>query len=193
MIFTETGLPGAYIIDLQPIEDSRGFFARSWSASEFSEHGLVTRILQANVSFNKARGTLRGMHRQAQPFAEVKLVRCTRGAIYDVAIDLRPDSPTYLQWTAVELTAGNRRMFYIPEDFAHGFQTLEDDTEVTYQVSQVYTPEAERGIRFDDPAFGIDWPLPVNVISDKDRCWPDFDAAAVASSGSPVKRGGEPR
>jgi dTDP-4-dehydrorhamnose 3,5-epimerase len=186
MIFTESKLAGAFVIDLQPIEDSRGFFARSWSASEFEDHGLVPRILQANVSFNRFKGTLRGMHRQAQPFAEVKLVRCTRGAIYDVAIDLRPESPTYMQWTAVELTADNRRMFYIPEDFAHGFQTLVDDSEVTYQVSQVYTPEAERGIRFDDPAFNIEWPLPVSVISDKDSTWADF----VGSAALPAERGG---
>jgi len=190
MIFTETKLPGAFIIDLQPIADSRGFFARSWSAEEFAERGLNTRILQANVSFNKTKGTLRGMHRQAQPFAEVKLVRCTRGAIYDVAIDLRPDSPTYMQWTSVELSADNRRMFYIPEDFAHGFQTLEDDTEINYQVSQVYTPTAERGIRFDDSAFDIAWPLPVTVMSDKDRAWPDFDGATVASQGGSRETGG---
>ena len=180
MIFTETKLSGAFVIDLEPIEDSRGFFARVWSASEFEDRGLSTRILQANVSFNRSKGTLRGMHRQAQPFAEVKLVRCTRGAIYDVAIDLRLDSPTYMQWTAVELTADNRRMFYIPEDFAHGFQTLMDDTEVTYQVSQVYTPGSERGIRFDDPAFNIDWPLPVNVISDKDNSWANFAELTAA-------------
>ena len=186
MIFTESKLAGAFVIDLQPIEDSRGFFARSWSTSEFEDHGLVTRILQANVSFNRSKGTLRGMHRQAQPFAEVKLVRCTRGAIYDVAIDLRPESPTYMQWTAVELTAENRRMFYIPEDFAHGFQTLVDDSEVTYQVSQVYTPEAERGIRFDDPAFDIEWPLPVSIISEKDSTWADF----VGSAAMPAERGG---
>src|SRR5688572_22066159 len=189
MIFTETKLPGAYIIDLQPIEDSRGFFARSWSAEEFAAHGLVTRMLQANISFNKEKGTLRGMHRQAQPFSEVKIVRCTRGAIYDVAIDLRPNSPTYKQWAAVELSADNRRMFYIPEDFGHGFQTLEDDTEVTYQVSQVYTPAAERGNRFDDPAFNIDWPLPVSVISDKDRLWADLGASIEVSSVGTVGEG----
>ena len=186
MIFTETKLSGAFVIGLQPIEDSRGFFARSWSASEFEERGLVTRILQANVSFNISKGTLRGMHRQAQPFAEVKLVRCSRGAIYDVAIDLRPESPTFMQWTAVELTADNRRMFYIPEGFAHGFQTLMDNTEVTYHVSQVCTPEAERGIRFDDPAFNIDWPLPVSVISGKDSSWADY----IASAGMPGEREG---
>ncbi len=192
MIFTETKLPGAFVIDLQPIEDARGLFARSWSEEEFAQHGLNTRIKQANVSFNRTKGTLRGMHRQAEPFAEVKLVRCTRGAIYDVIIDLRPDSPTYMQWTGVELTADNRRMFYVPENFAHGFQTLEDNTEVTYQVSQVYTPGAERGIRFDDPAFGIEWPLPVALISDKDRTWADFDRAAEgeASHDEPGARRG---
>ncbi|MBA2380347.1 MAG: dTDP-4-dehydrorhamnose 3,5-epimerase [Blastocatellia bacterium] len=180
MIFTETKLAGAFVIDLDPIEDSRGFFARSWSEEEFVKHGLTTRNKQANVSFNRIKGTLRGMHRQAEPFAEVKLVRCTRGAIVDVIIDLRPDSPTYMQWTSVELTGENHRMLYVPENFAHGFQTLEDNTEVTYQVSEVYTPSAERGIRFDDPAFGIEWPLAVEVISDKDRTWADFKGEEVA-------------
>lgn len=182
MIFTETKLPGAFVIELQPVEDSRGFFARAWCREEFAQHGLDTRIQQANVSFNKTKGTLRGMHRQEEPFAEVKLIRCTRGAICDVVIDLRPDSPTYMQWTSVELTADNHRMLYIPKNFAHGFQTLDDNTEVTYQVSEVYTPAAERGIRFDDPAFGIKWPLAVEVISDKDRNWADFLAGDVGVS-----------
>ncbi len=177
MIFTETKLMGAFVIDLQRIEDSRGFFARSWSDEEFTKYGLSTRIRQANVSFNRIKGTLRGMHRQVEPFAEVKLVRCTRGAICDVVIDLRQDSPTYMQWTSVELTAKNHRMLYVPENFAHGFQTLEVNSEITYQVSEVYAPDAELGIRFDDPAFGIKWPLAVEVISDKDRTWADFESS----------------
>lgn len=174
MNFTETELPGAYVIDLQKLEDRRGFFARAWCQKEFEEHGLTARIAQVNVSYNKKRGTLRGMHYQVSPFEETKLVRCTRGGIYDVIIDLRPGSPTFMQWTGVELTEDNHRMFFVPEGFAHGFQTLSDETEVTYQVSQFYAPGAERGIRFDDPAFAIDWPLEVQVISDKDQGWPDF-------------------
>ena len=177
MIFTETKLAGAFVIDVQPIEDERGFFALMWNKDVFEQHNLNTRILQANISFNRYKGTLRGMHRQAQPYSEVKLVRCTRGAIYDVIVDLRPASPTYKQWIGVELTADNHRMLYVPEDFAHGFQTLEDNTEVNYQVSQVFTPEAERGARYDDPAFGIEWRLPVSVISDKDKNWADYQPA----------------
>ncbi len=174
MILTETKLPGAYLIDIEKREDERGFFARSWCQKEFEAHGLVPRVTQANISFNKYKGTLRGMHYQAAPFAETKLVRCTRGAIYDVIVDLRPDSPTCMQWLWVELTAENYKMLYVPEGFAHGFQTLIDNTEATYQVSQFYTPEAERGLRYNDPTFNIDWPLEVQVISDKDRNWPDF-------------------
>ena len=174
MIFTETKLPEAYLIDIEKREDERGFFARSWCQKEFEAHGLVPRVTQANISFNKYKGTLRGMHYQAAPFAETKLVRCTRGAIYDVIVDLRPDSPTCMQWLGVELTAENYKMLYVPEGFAHGFQTLIDNTEATYQVSQFYTPEAEGGLRYNDPTFNIDWPLEVQVISDKDRNWPDF-------------------
>lgn len=174
MIFTKTGLGEACIIDLEKYEDQRGFFARAWCQREFEEHGLVPRVVQTNVSYNKYKGTLRGMHYQRAPYAETKLVRCTRGAIYDVIIDLRPDSPTYKQWLGVELTAANYRMLYVPEGFAHGFQTLMDEVEVIYQVSQFYTPEAEGGLRYNDPAFGIDWPLEVQVISDKDKNWPDY-------------------
>ena len=174
MIFEETKLPGAFIIRLEKREDERGFFARSWCQNEFEEHGLASHIVQANVSFNKQRGTLRGMHWQVSPHAETKLVRCTTGAIYDVAVDLRPDSPTYKQWIGVELTARNYTMLYVPEQFAHGFQTLEDNAEVTYQVSASYAPGAERGARYNDPAFGIQWPLDARVISEKDRNWPDF-------------------
>jgi dTDP-4-dehydrorhamnose 3,5-epimerase len=174
MIFQQTELPGAYIIELEKRADERGFFARAWCLREFTAHGLTAQLVQANISYNKQRGTLRGMHYQAKPFAEVKLVRCTRGAIYDVIIDLRRDSPTYLRWIGVELTAAGHRMLYVPEGFAHGFQTLSDDAEVMYQVSQYYTPDAEGGVRYDDPAFGIDWPLEVAVISEKDRRWPDY-------------------
>jgi dTDP-4-dehydrorhamnose 3,5-epimerase len=174
VIFTETKLNGVCIIEIEKLRDHRGFFARVWCQKEFEEHNLVSRIKQANVSYNKTKGTLRGMHYQVTPYEETKLVRCTKGSIYDVIIDLRPASPTYTQWIGVELTAGNYKMLYVPENFAHGFQTLEDDTEVTYQVSQFYTPGSERGIRWDDPAFSIDWPIEVQVISDKDKSWPDF-------------------
>jgi dTDP-4-dehydrorhamnose 3,5-epimerase len=174
MLFIETELKGAFIVELERREDDRGFFARTWCRDEFERHGIVATIAQANMSYNYARGTLRGMHYQRAPFAETKLVRAVRGAIYDVIIDLRPDSPTYKGWIGVELTADNRRALFVPEGFAHGLQTLADDTEVMYQVSQFYTPGAEGGIRYDDPAFAIAWPLPVSVISDKDRAWPDF-------------------
>jgi dTDP-4-dehydrorhamnose 3,5-epimerase len=174
MIFTETHLKGAYIIDINPFIDARGFFARTWCHKEFEAHGLVSHIVQTNISLNNTKGTLRGMHYQTAPYEETKLIRCTKGAIYDVIIDLRRDSPTYLQWVGVELTADNHRMLYVPEHFAHGFQTLEDDSEVTYQVSQFYAPRSERGVRYDDPAFGITWPLAVLVISDKDKSWLDY-------------------
>ena len=174
MIFTETKLNGAYVIEIEKLEDNRGFFARSWCQNEFKAKGLVSRVVQANVSSNKKKGTLRGMHYQLSPYEETKLVRCTRGAIYDVIIDLRPGSPTYAQWVGVELTAENYKMLYVPEDFAHGFQTLEDDSEVVYQVTQFYTPGSEKGIRWDDPVFSIQWPTDVQVISDKDKSWPDY-------------------
>ena len=174
MIFNETELKGAYIIEIEKLTDQRGFFARSWCQNEFKDHGLTTRLVQANVSYNKKTGTLRGMHYQLSPYEETKLVRCTRGSIYDVIIDLRQDSLTYTQWIGVELTAENYNMLYVPKNFAHGFITLEDNTEITYQVSQFYTPGSERGIRWDDPAFGIDWPMKVKVISDKDKNWPDY-------------------
>lgn len=175
MIFTETELKGAYIIDLERREDERGFFARTWCQNEFEAHGLVARIVQANTSYNKLKGTLRGMHYQRAPYAETKLVRAVRGAIVDVIVDLRTDSPTYKRWISVELTADNRRALFVPEGFAHGFQTLEDNTDVSYQVSAFYTPGAEGGARYNDPAFDIQWPLPINVISDKDATWPDFE------------------
>lgn len=169
MIFIETELKGAFRIEPQLIEDARGFFARTWTPGEFETHGLNPHIAQCSISYNRRRGTVRGMHYQVAPYEEAKVVRCTRGSIYDVAVDLRRDSPTYLRWTAVELSERNRAMFYIPEGFAHGYQTLEDDTEVFYQVSANYRPEAARGLRWDDPALGISWPLPITVISERDK------------------------
>jgi dTDP-4-dehydrorhamnose 3,5-epimerase len=179
MIFTETKLKGAFIIDLERREDERGFFARSWCINEFEAHGLNTRLVQCNVSFNKRRGTLRGMHYQLAPFAEAKLVRCTLGAVYDVIIDLRPDSPTFKQWAAIELNHDNHRMIYIPEGFAHGAQTLADNTELFYQMSEFYQVDAACGVRWDDPAFGIEWPAASDagrLIAAKDRTWPDFNS-----------------
>ena len=172
MKFMETLLKDAYCIDLDRIEDERGFFARSWCLTEFEEHGLNPDLVQCNVSFNKKKGTLRGMHYQSAPHAEAKLVRCTMGALYDVIIDLRPDSPTFKQWFGVEMTAENRRALYVPEGFAHGFQTLEDDTEVFYQTSEFYHPENARGVRYDDPAFGIEWPSSHITISPQDKSFP---------------------
>jgi dTDP-4-dehydrorhamnose 3,5-epimerase len=174
MIFSQTDLKGAFIIEPERREDNRGFFARVWCENEFGDHGLTTRMVQGNVSWNHTRGTLRGMHYQLPPHGEAKLVRCTRGAIYDVIIDLRPESPTFKRHIGVHLSADNYRMLYVPQQFAHGFITLEDNTEVTYQVSEFYTPQAERGIRYDDPAFGIQWPMAPQVISQKDAAWPDF-------------------
>jgi dTDP-4-dehydrorhamnose 3,5-epimerase len=172
MIFTETPLKGAFILDLEPHTDSRGFFARAFCANEFAAHGLNTSVAQSSLSWSRRRGTLRGMHFSVPPGAEAKLVRCIRGAIHDVIIDLRPESWTYRRHYAVELTAESRRALYIPEQFAQGFQTLTDDTEVYYQMSTFYDPACQRGVRYDDPAFGIAWPLPVTEISEKDRSWP---------------------
>jgi dTDP-4-dehydrorhamnose 3,5-epimerase len=175
VIFTETELPGAYVIDLERREDERGFFARTWCADEFAEHGLNARLVQANMSWNPLKSTVRGMHFQREPHAEVKVLRVTRGAIYDVIIDLRPDSATYKRWTGVDLNAVNGRALYVPEGFAHGFQTLEAHSEVHYLVSEFYSPTAEGGVRWDDPAFAIEWPpADERVISEKDRSWPDF-------------------
>jgi len=174
MIFTETKIQMAYIIDLERREDHRGFFARSWCQKEFESHALNPCTAQINVGFNKRKGTLRGMHFQLSPYQEVKVVRCTMGAVYDVIIDLRPASSTHKQWFGVELTADNRRMLYIPEGCAHGYQTLIDNTEIYYQTSQFYAPEHAIGVRYNDPAFGIDWPVAVEVISDADRSWPDY-------------------
>jgi dTDP-4-dehydrorhamnose 3,5-epimerase len=174
--FSPMALAGACIIDIEPVPDERGFFARSWCREEFARHGLNPDLAQCSISFNKKRGTLRGMHYQAKPHEETKVVRCTRGAIYDVIVDLRPESPTFRKWVAVELSADNRRMLYIPAGLAHGFQSLTDDTEVFYQISAPYHPESARGARWDDPAFGIEWPVAERVISDKDRQYPDFAA-----------------
>ena len=175
MIFTETELPGAYVIDLEPIEDPRGFFARAWSDEEYAERGLETRVAQCNVSLTKRRGTVRGMHFQRSPHEEAKFVRCTRGALYDVIVDLRPDSAAFRRWIGVELTQENRRTLYVPRGFAHGFQTLADDTEVFYMTSQPYVPEAADGVRWDDPSFAISWPFAEPTeISEKDTSWPNF-------------------
>jgi dTDP-4-dehydrorhamnose 3,5-epimerase len=175
VIFTETELAGAFAVDLERREDDRGFFARAWCANEFTDHGLNPRLVQANLSFNDRKGTLRGMHFQREPAAEAKLIRCTRGSIFDVIVDLRPESPTFKRWVGVDLTAENRTALYVPEGFAHGYQTLKPDTETFYLVSEYYTPEAEGGVRWDDPAFGIEWPDPANAfLSEKDASWPDF-------------------
>jgi dTDP-4-dehydrorhamnose 3,5-epimerase len=178
MKFSKTSLADAVLIDLDRRADERGFFARVFCAEEFAAAGLVTEYPQSNHSHNTARGTLRGLHFQRAPHREAKLVRCVRGAIFDVMIDLRSGSPSYGRWEGFELTAENGRMLYVPAGFAHGFQTLRDDTDVTYQVSHPYTPGAEHGLRWDDPAFAVAWPLPVAVISEKDATWPDIDLAA---------------
>jgi len=181
MIFTETKLNGAFVIEPERLEDERGFFARTWCQREFAAHGLRPKWVQCNISFNRKKGTLRGMHYQAVPYEEVKLIRCTMGAIYDVIIDLRSESPTFKQHIAVVLTARNRKMVYVPEGFAHGFLTLRDNTEVLYQMSEFYVAECARGIRWNDPVFGIQWPTDVRVISDRDRNHPDFIEGALGS------------
>lgn len=177
MIFTETYLPGAFVIDIQRLEDERGFFARTWCQREYEEHGLNSNLAQCSISFNKRKGTLRGMHYQMAPFAEAKLVRCTRGAIYDVIIDLRRESLTYMQHFGLVLTPESRTMLYVPEGFAHGLLTLADDTEVLYQITEFFAPDHARGFRWNDPAFAIQWPETVQVISERDESYPDFDEA----------------
>lgn len=171
MIFTETKLKGAFVIDIERREDSRGYFARAFCQHEFEAHGLKPTIAQANVAFNHTKGTLRGMHFQLPPAAETKLVRATRGAILDIIVDLRPESPTYLEHVAVELSEDNSRALYVPERFAHGYQVLRDKTETSYQVGEFYTPGCEGGLMYNDPRLGLRWPLPIAVISDKDRVW----------------------
>jgi dTDP-4-dehydrorhamnose 3,5-epimerase len=173
--FTETKLAGAFVIDPEPASDERGFFARTWCRREWQARGLTAELVQCSLSFTTRAGTVRGMHYQAPPHAEAKLVRCTRGRIYDVIVDLRPGSPTFKQWSAVELGADDRRMLYVPEGCAHGFQTLTDATEVFYQISASHDPASQRGVRWDDPAFGIVWPdAPSRTISSRDRAFPDF-------------------
>ena len=175
MIFKETELRGAYVIEPEIRKDERGFFARTWSAEEFSLERLNATLVQCSTSWNKRKGTLRGMHFQSSPHEEAKLVRCTAGALYDVIVDLRRDSPTWGQWFGTELTRQNLRMIFVPEGFAHGFQTLADDTDVFYQISAYYHPESARGIRWDDPTVAIDWPLPISVISQRDQMLPVID------------------
>lgn len=179
MKFTPTAVEGCFIVDLQLHSDDRGFFARSYCTDEFAAQGIDFTIAQANTSFNHAAGTMRGMHRQIAPAAEGKLVRCTRGTIIDCCLDLREDSPTFGEHVMVELSADNRRALWIPPYCGHGYLTMTDDTEITYQVSGKYTPEAERGQRYDDPAFGLEWPGEVVVISDKDKAWPDWDGKKI--------------
>ena len=174
MVFRETKLKGAFLIDLEKSEDERGFFARSWCKNEFDAHGLNSRLVQCNISFNKKKGTLRGMHYQAPPQGEAKLIRCTAGSIYDVIIDLRPQSATFTHWYGVNLSADNYMMLYVPEDLAHGFLTLADETEVFYQMSEFYSPAHGRGIRWNDPLFRIEWPDEPRIISDRDRSYPDI-------------------
>ncbi len=174
MIFRETKLKGSFIIEPEKFEDERGFFARTCCSKEFENHGLNSAVMQCNISFNKKSGTLRGMHYQITPHAEAKLVRCTQGSIFDVIIDLRKDSETYKVWFGIELNSYNYKMLYIPENFAHGFLTLEDNTEVFYQMTEFYNPEYSRSVRWNDPAFSIQWPAAVNIISGRDRDCPDF-------------------
>lgn len=172
MKIVPTVLEGVYLIEVEPITDQRGFFARAWCSDVFARHGLQTNYVQANISGSRLAGTVRGLHYQAEPHAETKIVRCVAGAIYDVAVDARPGSPTFGRWVGAELTAANRRSLYVPEGFAHGYQTLEKDSEVHYMVSQPYAAHAERGLRYDDPALGITWPLEATAVSAKDQAWP---------------------
>ena len=174
MMLHRTALPDVCLLEIARIEDERGFFARLWDAGELSRHGLRADLSHVSLSFNRRKGTLRGLHYQIPPMAEAKIVRCVRGAVFDVAVDLRESSPTFTQWTGVELTADNRRALYIPEGLAHGFQTLADDTEVMYFICGEYSREHSRGVRWDDPAFGIAWPDDHRTINERDRTYPDF-------------------
>jgi dTDP-4-dehydrorhamnose 3,5-epimerase len=178
MIFHKTKLEGAYLIEIEPHQDERGFFARTWCQREFEAQGLNPRLVQCNLSYNKKKGTLRGMHSQATPCEEAKLVSCTRGSIYDVIVDLRPGSPTFMEYLGMKLLAETHNMLYVPEGFAHGFLTLQDETYVFYQMSEFYAPDFARGFRWDDPAFRIEWPAEVKVISERDASYPDFVPAA---------------
>jgi dTDP-4-dehydrorhamnose 3,5-epimerase len=181
MIFTDTNLAGVLLIDLQRREDERGYFARAWCAKEFSDHGLPN-FVQTNMSLCRRKGTVRGLHWQAQPHGEAKFMRCIRGSIFDVVVDVRPDSPTFGRWMGVELTSENRRAIYIPEGCAHAYQALTDDAEVLYSASRAYAPGSERGIRWNDPAFNIEWPIAEVIVSDKDRAWPDFKMPVTAAT-----------
>jgi dTDP-4-dehydrorhamnose 3,5-epimerase len=174
MIFTSTGIGGVWMIEAERLEDDRGFFARTWDGEEFADRGLNPKLAQCSISYNRTRGTLRGMHYQGAPHEEAKLVRCTAGAIFDVALDLRADSPTFREWFGIELSAENRRALYVPEGCAHGFLTLDDGCEIQYQISQSYAPEAARGVRWNDPAFAISWPAEIVVINERDSSYPDF-------------------
>ena len=182
MVFLPTQLAGVTLIEPEPVSDARGLFARTWCQRDYEARGLTAKLAQCSVSFNARRATLRGMHFQAEPHAEAKLVRVTRGAIYDVALDLRPASSTYLQWFAAELSFENRRMLHIPEGCAHGFQTLTDDAEVFYQISEFYEPDAGRGVRWNDPVFGIHWPLSDPILSDRDRNYRDYEPVCSAKA-----------
>jgi dTDP-4-dehydrorhamnose 3,5-epimerase len=181
MIFSSAKLEGAFVFDIEPREDERGFFARTWCRQEFAAQGLDTEIVQESLSYNRIRGTVRGLHLQYPPHEENKIVRCIRGAIFDVIVDLRPNSTTYCQWQGFQLTAENRRALYIPKGFAHGFQTLADDSEIGYQISAFYAPDAAGGYRYDDLAFRIAWPLPVTMISERDLKLPRFEALPTSS------------
>ena len=180
MIFAATQLDDAWLIEVEPREDQRGFFARTWCRQELAAQGLDTEIAQESLSYNRDRGTLRGLHFQRSPHEETKIVRCTRGGIFDVIVDLRPRSPTYLQWQGFELTAENRKALYVPKGFAHGFQTLTDEAEIAYHISAFYAPDSAGGYRYDDPEFGIAWPLPVTAISERDLEWPPFKSNATS-------------
>lgn len=179
MIFTETKLKGAFVVEIKKLEDERGFFGRAWCKEEFESHGIKMNICQINTSFTKNKGTIRGMHFQVDPYQEAKFIRCTKGKIFDVMVDLRPDSPTFLQWVGNELSEDNYKMVYVPGNFAHGFVTLEDNCEVYYPVSEFYTPGAERGMRWNDPAVNIEWPIEIEHFSDKDISHPDFNLSAL--------------
>jgi dTDP-4-dehydrorhamnose 3,5-epimerase len=174
MIWRETELPGAFVVESERVEDERGWFTRIYDVVELEDRGLAASFAQGSLAYNKERGTLRGMHYQAEPHAEAKLVRCVRGAVHDVIVDLRPGSPTFKCWAAVELTAAGGRMLYIPEGLAHGYLTLEDESETLYLISAPYAPQSARGVRWDDPAFGIEWPEDPRMMSEKDKAWPDF-------------------
>lgn len=192
MRFTQTAIAGVWVIDPDFRGDERGRFFRAWCSREFAEHGIEFLPLQANMGFSALRGTLRGLHYQVEPALEAKLVRCTRGSMFDVALDVRPASATYGQWFGVELTEENGRMLYVPEQCAHGYQTLEDRTEMHYMTSQVYSPSACRGVRFDDPAFRIQWPLPATAVSDQDRNWPLVGSANTQQNMEAVLTGQKP-